>query len=218
MLVKKGFTLSEVMVTLGLIGVLAAILIPTITRTAPDSKKIMFKKAYYTTEQTIRMLINDDAFYPATATTKISGVVYQRGFNYTDVTDGMNIPASTNKFCYLFSQRLKTVGTVSCPSAYMTNGKFTTADGMTWIIHQSFMAPDFPVNNNAYLKFIIVDINGSKKPNCSAVDIGELLDIAVCPASVSVPDTFSITVRYDGDLHVDDSGAALLENPTDNAK
>ncbi|MFA7659010.1 MAG: type II secretion system protein [Candidatus Gastranaerophilaceae bacterium] len=215
MLMKKGFTLSEVMVTLGMLGVLAAILIPTITKAAPDAKKVMFKKSYYTTEQTISELINDDIFYPATATTTVGGVVYQRGFNYTTVTTEMNIPSMTAKFCYLFSQRLNTVGTVNCSTASASNGTFTTSDGMDWTIRES---SGFPVDNTKYEGYIVVDVNGSKKPNCWKNGTVSGLSFTNCAASISVPDQFLISIRYDGKLQADPSGAALLENPTDNAK
>lgn len=45
---KKAFTLSEALVTLAIIGVLAAILIPVVNNVKPDKDKILYKKALYT--------------------------------------------------------------------------------------------------------------------------------------------------------------------------
>ena len=44
---KKAFTLAEVMVTLAVFGVLAALLLPAIANVRPNKNKVMFKKAYY---------------------------------------------------------------------------------------------------------------------------------------------------------------------------
>ena len=44
---RKAFTLSEALVTLAIIGVLAAILIPVINNVRPDKDKIAYKKAIY---------------------------------------------------------------------------------------------------------------------------------------------------------------------------
>lgn len=45
---KKAFTLSEALITLAIIAVLAAILIPVISNVRPDKDKIHYKKALYT--------------------------------------------------------------------------------------------------------------------------------------------------------------------------
>ena len=45
---KKAFTLSEALITLAILGVLAAILIPVIDSARPDKDKITYKKALYT--------------------------------------------------------------------------------------------------------------------------------------------------------------------------
>ena len=61
---KKGFTLSEVMVTLGVLGVLAAILIPAITKVTPSTERVMFKKAHATLEKAVSEMIEDETNYP----------------------------------------------------------------------------------------------------------------------------------------------------------
>ena len=50
---KKAFTLSEALVTLAILGVLAAILIPVINNVRPDKDKITYKKAIYSLQSAV---------------------------------------------------------------------------------------------------------------------------------------------------------------------
>ena len=61
---KKAFTLTELLVALGVIAVLCAILIPIITNIMPNQKTIMAKRAFYTAQSIVSELINDEACYP----------------------------------------------------------------------------------------------------------------------------------------------------------
>lgn len=220
----KGFTLAEVMVVLGILGVLAAILIPAVFQTAPNNNKVMFKKAYYTLEQVVSKMINDDTSYPSV--TNASNI--ERGFNYTDVKSNN----TTNKFCYYLTNELNTVGTVTCPiNPDYTNGTFTTTDGVSWSVY--FPAADaaydtqFPMSSPYYATKIIVDVNGSKNPNCTADTGGSAApySLTLCPVTTdcsSKPDKFIIGVRYDGKLQIgsntntDVCANSILQEPTKN--
>jgi prepilin-type N-terminal cleavage/methylation domain-containing protein len=207
----KGFTLSEVLVTLGVLSVLAAIIIPAVVKIGPDNNRVMFKKAYSTVEKVVSSLISSDADYPAdqTGTTTDTSVVVSRGFNYT--TLGTNVPVGNNKFCYLFSDQLNTVSfnctaaTVGGVPAYT----MTTTDGMVW----TFTASTFDLDADKYLtdNVLAVDINGTKIPNC---------DYSTCAAGKS-PDQFKFRIRYDGKMSMDPSdtfAVGVLTNPTENRK
>lgn len=53
---SKGFTLAEVLITLGIIGVVAAITIPTLMQNSQDKEKITaLKKTYSTLSQAFSM-------------------------------------------------------------------------------------------------------------------------------------------------------------------
>lgn len=43
---KKGFTLAELLIVLGITGIVAAVLLPAINNIMPDKTKIMYLKAY----------------------------------------------------------------------------------------------------------------------------------------------------------------------------
>lgn len=196
MTIKKGFTLAEVMVTLGILGVLAAIIIPAVMNVSPDTNRVMLKKAYSTLEKSVSNLINDDAAYPGDVTQSIGGVTVPAGFNNLNTT-GTTTPGGQDKFCYLFVQQLNTVGTVN----YTANScGFTTTDGIHWNIWDSFAL------NGTGGAIIGIDVNGAKPPNCQRTD----LNGTTCAASVQVPDGFVFDIRYDGKIT-----AETTANPSD---
>lgn len=216
-MIKKGFTLSEVMVTLGVLGVLAAILVPAITKNSPDSRKVMFKKSYYTLEKAVSELISDDVNYPSNARANLTDqptVSVQRGFNYQDVTGSVPTAPAVNKFCYLLSQEMNTVGTVKCKLTDSPNYTFMTSDGVSWSPRYNSDATNFPLKlsgTDADLARVLIDINGTTGPNCGDSS-NTYVTTKGCSAGTT-PDQYEIAIRFDGKLYVDVSGTAILENP-----
>ena len=43
---NKAFTLAEILVTLGIIGIVVAVTLPLVNKAKPDNTKIMFLKTY----------------------------------------------------------------------------------------------------------------------------------------------------------------------------
>ena len=60
---KYGFTLAEVLIAMSLIGIIAAITLPTLKDAMPDKYDAMRKKAEYELEQKVADIVNDDALY-----------------------------------------------------------------------------------------------------------------------------------------------------------
>lgn len=60
---KLGFTLSEVIITLGIIGIVAAITAPMIDGIMPDKNKAMVLKVYKTVSDINKELLNDRSLY-----------------------------------------------------------------------------------------------------------------------------------------------------------
>jgi len=208
---KKGFTLAEVMVTLVIMGVLAAILVPAVMNVSPDSNKVLLKKAYSTTEKVVSELINDDSNYPVdqTGTTTDTSQTVPLGFTYT-TAGGTTIPVGDNKFCFLFSENLNTVGAVDCnPTGGMS---FTTADGMVWTPTATAFILTLDATSYLTTDVLSVDVTGSGK--------GDNCFYNTCAAGKH-PDKFRFRIRYDGKMTIDPADTAaisILTNPTDNQK
>lgn len=187
--------MAEVMVTIAILGVLAAVMIPTVTKLAPNSRKLMFKKAYSSTETVISELINDESLYAKdpdftgfanTSAVTVAGVAY----------------SGATKFCNLFAEKLNVMGAVDCNTAKTlavaavpgSGPNFTTNDGVAWYVDTNAFTLDTPGETAT----INIDINGNTgysingNPNCVYVSA------AVCPE----PDQFTITIRNDGKITV----------------
>ena len=141
---KKGFTLAEVLVTLTIIGVIAALTLPLLmggTNTA--SFKTGYKKAISVLSQAIMM-------------------------NQSKDLNGPNLCAACDQAGATGSQALATyfassINTLGAPAA----GVFTSADGMVFTFTHSATATgcaDDTVFANAVCT-VMVDVNGAKAPN-----------------------------------------------------
>lgn len=189
---KKAFTLSEVMVTLTIMGVLAAILIPTISRVMPNQNKTMFKKSYSTMTKIVSELINDEGLYPEDAT-------LQGFLNTNTATIGSGEVVGGPKFCTLVADQLNLSGTADCTGS----GTFQTNDGMTWTI-----PVDAFTNAAIPTAIVTVDVNGptakpGRSPNC-------MFNASTCPK----PDQFQMVIRNDGKFTLTGKEAEYIQDNT----
>lgn len=228
MKMRRAFTLAEIMVVLAVIGVIVAIITPTIVKLKPNKNKIMFKKAYYVTERVINELINDEGFY-SDSDESLPGFVNEGNATLYGVTISGN-----SKFCKLFASKLNTskltaTDDIDCTTSALStptpggtgSGNFVTNDGITWHIPITVLpeaaalsTPQTTVFTNPAVtvplastagnkRDVIVDINGTgqvtqSSPNC-------VYNIATC----TNPDQFTITIQYDGKVSV--TGAKEIE-------
>ena len=61
---KKAFTLAEVLITLAIIGVVAALIVPAISNLRPDKNKTAYLQAYDTITDTVKSLAGNSRIYP----------------------------------------------------------------------------------------------------------------------------------------------------------
>lgn len=197
---KSGFSLCELLIISGVTGFIAVSLLSSLIKAKPDANITMYKKAYTVFSKTVNYLINNETYYPEGLTgTTIGGLTKPQGFFNTNLT---GLPAGNDKFCYLFSQKINTLGIVTCTSP--GKGSFSTADGMVWSMTLPFT---FPMSVNGY-QTVMVDVNGAKPPNCQE---------GICTSGV-VPDQYALMVRYDGKIKASPLGETILSNPTSTPK
>lgn len=175
----KGFTLTELMVAMGVIGILVAVVTPAIMKTRPNKNKMMIKKSFYTAEQIVSTLINDERLYPDMKEICDRGVVEGEdptkvycafGFDYDNSVryEGETYAGNT-KFADLFASRL------NVKTEDETNHIYYTTDGIKWDLSGTVGAwtkgQDTPgkfgdQTNAAGIGRITVDVNGDEAPNC----------------------------------------------------
>lgn len=161
---KRGFTLSEILITLVLMSFLIMIMASTLKNVTPNQEKIMLKKAYKLTETIVSELVNDVVLYP-----EDDGEYINRELANTVSVDnyyGTGSVSGSTKFCELFKSRLNVARTRNaCGSGNNMrvanpNRNFTTTDGIDWYV----TATDFGTGGPC---FIDVDVNGfNKGVNC----------------------------------------------------
>lgn len=161
---NNAFTLTELLVALGVIAILCAVLLPVIFNLMPNQNTIMAKRAYYTIQTIVSDLINDESCYPdRTSAINNPRVGFDDPAGYPNCTkwDETHLNDSTatqaaEKFKELFIDKLGATKTSG-------NTKFTTNDSMEW----GFFQPAFnSADDEGGSIYLAVDVNGKDKPNC----------------------------------------------------
>ena len=133
---KKGYTLAEILIVLGIIGVVAAFMIPSVTTGVPSTYESLQKKAAYMLENTVSGIVNNEVYYERkdiidTAThdiTHLHGLINTYPVLVDGVTYGSanpNSPEAKRKFCEIFTSKfqLKDGTIVNCNDSadFVTN-------------------------------------------------------------------------------------------------
>lgn len=150
---NQAFTLAEVLITLGIIGIIASITIPVLTKNIEDAQyKTAYKKAYSTASQAWSQALTDGEIVPRPAWTDSSSRVtnfnaFKSKFKITIDCDGVK---TLNDECWDKSGE----GYNGLAVFPVTNTRpvFVDSSGAAWADEGSGSA-------------IILDTNGKKPPN-----------------------------------------------------
>lgn len=196
---KIGFTLAELMITLGIVGVIVAIAIPAINHLKPDSNKTAYLKAYDTLSQTVKTLASNSQIYPvckdATSDNNINCSSHPLlNTNQPIVSQLNNAKYSGNvKLCNLLAYSMDAENANCTANTYeysnetfKNNLSFITRNGMQWkIVPQVLTAAN---GSAGFQTDVYVDINGNDGNNC------------MYSASCSQPDIFKFMISASGDV------------------
>ncbi len=183
MKIFKGFTLAEVLITLGIIGVVAALTIPSLIRNIQDRHfKAVWKKTFASVANAYRLGMNDedllvphlDFDYGAYNQGYQDVEVYYKIFTNLKTLDYCVTGVNLNENCsnsWIFTSRTGYKNNCQCKSinsdkdygcAYNnTLGFAVLPDGVHLFAHAAFWShPD-----------IMVDVNGPSGPNVVGRDI-----------------------------------------------
>lgn len=150
---KKAFTLAEMLISIVIIGVIASIMMSAVNKVNPDENVLLYKKAFFTIQEAVSVLINDSTKYGDT-----EDLLKRRPEN-----TGAHEEADVLYLCQEMAGVLNTIGTIDCSKSATTN--FTLSNGATISgIKGTFANAD--INN--YIEDhidICVDANGDEAPN-----------------------------------------------------
>lgn len=164
----KAFTLAEVLITLGIIGIVAALTMPNLIANYKKEEAISrLKKAYTSINQALKRSENDNGEYTNWSDTSISATEYINKYwlPYFNVAQICNTPQNcgyTSNKPYNFMDGTASTHTFSIDNLRIP---FLTNDGIVY----SFSVAggnDALAENNIY-----IDINGAKKPNTWGKDV-----------------------------------------------
>lgn len=182
---KKAFTLAEVLITLGIIGIVAEITIPgLILSTQKQEFATALKKVYSVMNQALVQMSNDAGY---------SGDLRSTGLFETNTdTDSSKFGSAIAKYfkvsqecgtaqnqgCWSqFNYRYDKTGTNVNYDSINTAYKYVTADGISYYVVNSNNScasyNDATAKNNMtqVCGFVVVDVNGTKSPNRYGVDV-----------------------------------------------
>jgi prepilin-type N-terminal cleavage/methylation domain-containing protein len=174
----KAFTLAEVLITLGIIGVVASMTIPTLINKINDIEMITaWKKSYSTMEQSQRTIMNENGGDLAAGFT---------GINFT--------PAGGNNFRDGWSPYLKVIkkcdagravvdgcykGTMKALSDDYSITNYAADSNVSSLVLQDgttlFFYPGVCTGTLCWDSNIFIDVNGSKMPNRLGKDIFDIV-------------------------------------------
>ena len=191
---KHGFTLAELLIVLGIAGVVAAVILPAINGLMPDKTKINYLKVYDELGKNIKALTSDSSIFPVLLKEGSTDIDVSR---YPLVNNSQPLKApfkddtkysGDNKLCNLLAH---TFGADSCSTtSYPDKSSFTTSNGMEWWISQTKREVDTAENKISYQTDIYVDVDSSKKSsNCMYGEDG-----------CKNPDRFKFLLAADGRL------------------
>lgn len=207
-----GFTLTELMIAITVLGILTAAVLPAVLGNNPNQNKVMIKKAYFTTAEVVSEMINNESLFARFgddgtdyAITVPSGKEYAGILNNNDEVIFDDVTIYGYKRIQIFSRMINpkvaptAFGGVPSPQVSAScdiiashgNGwrGTTTKDGMAWCF----------VETKGLLK-ILVDVNGDKKPNCyQGITTGN------CVGRTENFDQFRMDVYPDGAIVLNDA-------------
>lgn len=165
---KKGFTLAEVLITLGIIGVVAAITIPTlITNHQKKVTVTKLQKAISILNQAYRLSYDDNGEASAQEAKEMGAEQYFKRYwePYIKITRyckeyndcGYDKHAPFHSYSGKFSQF----------SVNSSRAKFYTFDGFLYII----LVDQGDIDNVTTATQIYIDLNGGQKPNIFGRDV-----------------------------------------------
>ena len=169
---RFGFTLAEVLITLGIIGVVAAMTMPTLMNATNGAQyKAAYKKALSAIAQAVTLNVALDEFDFSDATVTSTGSADQS--IYAILTNRMNVVRTGTTADYKISFLTNSTGTAYSTAAAPAEGNYNLffSDGSMISFPKTASACTMDETKGASASShdtackAFIDVNGQKKPN-----------------------------------------------------
>ena len=204
---KKGFTIQEVLITIAIVGVVAAMIVPSVQKIMPDKTKVQYMKVYNTLTSQLSDILDDSSLYWTTYDNS-TGNPNCEGMTCADKPaiepyQSDNACLETSKFPAILSHRLNLASDpiyTNPGGAFVSIASFTTTDGTLW----RFRTLN-PPNQNMTTE-VSITLSSDPNPNVPANYFA---------ANNQNPSRFKFIIKKDGEIVAGDVlGAVFLQNPT----
>ena len=175
-----AFTLAEVLIVLGIIGIVAEITLPTLVQSTQKTATIAQLKEFYSSfNQALSTYMQSQGCSDMNCTGIFAGTAAQ-GSNATAIDTAMKSVLKINKTCLynasgcdaMFSTPLKYIDKSSANSFLQYGHAFATANGAIFAILDSTSgANECGTTSKGSCGNVYVDLNGAKGPNVWGMDI-----------------------------------------------
>lgn len=159
---KTGFTLAEVLITLAIIGIVAAITIPTLIQNYQKKQlRAALKNEYAKLQEVIKLIYNDEGSYMTYQNSYRDHGCKTKLMKYLKVQDKCEplncLQSKNNRYEEYYNGYNKTN---YASAGYLDDGQFSTIDNKFYLLECMGEANYSPDN----LFLISVDVNGLKNP------------------------------------------------------
>lgn len=177
---KTGFTLAEVLITLGVIGVVAAMTIPTLINNYQKTEyATKLKKSYSLSSQVLQQLSADMGCTGDLACTGLFGVDSNNNTLGSEFVKYFNVAKDCKTAPGCWADRIIAHYDGSVPAQYVSvdiygSYNFITQDGVSFSISKFDSGNCSSYNGGKLNKTcgsLIIDVNGLKGPNFSGRDV-----------------------------------------------
>lgn len=198
---KFAHTLSEVLIALGVIGLLGAVVIPMASKFRPDTDKIKFLRVYDSIVKINDSIVYDNEAYPLEDGT-YSYEDYPLFNTVASKFDDITLNGDNSKYCQILASLLTAQDNPTCYNEYEgthledDDPHFSSKDGMDYWVYTRKgleLQEDKPYDIATYKTDVYVDINGAEGVNC-----------IYNKDSCSQPDRFMISIKANGETLPDD--------------
>ncbi len=177
---QRGFTLPELLITIGIVGIVAALLVPSLVKLRPDYNKVMYLKAYDALTTMTDAIARDQDIYHTKYFDGTTGKQYDvKRYPLLDLSTG-------DKYQYSGASKLGNVLKEVLGGVGNSPADFNTKNGINWNISDSSV--DFGASTVKFRNEVVIDVNGNKGPNAFYT-----------PANgISNPDRFKFYITSNG--------------------